>query len=87
MLTLGNHSYGVYIVILAGYIAVTYLTFPETRHLTIEEISAVFEGNGPAHGAASLQRVAYDGDADLQNVTAIKSGETTKSVPTTAHVE
>ncbi|KAJ5721735.1 sugar transporter [Penicillium malachiteum] len=41
---IGWKYYGVYIAILALYIVVTYLYFPETRRMTIEDISDIFEG-------------------------------------------
>lgn len=53
-------SYGVYIAILAGFIVVTWLFFPETKGLTIEEISAVFE-SGSGMAVASFQRKAENG--------------------------
>ncbi|KAJ6028326.1 hypothetical protein N7540_003902 [Penicillium herquei] len=44
---IGWKYYGVYIAILALYIVVTYFYFPETRRMTIEEISDIFEGANP----------------------------------------
>ncbi|KAJ5717568.1 hypothetical protein N7488_003214 [Penicillium malachiteum] len=41
---IGWKYYGVYIAILALYIVITYFYFPETRRITIEEISSIFEG-------------------------------------------
>ena len=46
-LKLKNQSYGVYLAILAGYIVITYLYFPETRRMTIEEIANIFDGAVP----------------------------------------
>ncbi|KAJ5634259.1 hypothetical protein N7528_002101 [Penicillium herquei] len=42
---IGWKYYGVYIAILALYIVITYFYFPETRRMTIEEISDIFEGS------------------------------------------
>lgn len=53
--------YAVYIGILAFYVVVIYLKFPETKNLTIEEIAIVFDGEN----ASSVRNVAVRaGDDD-----------------------
>jgi hypothetical protein len=43
------------LAILAGFIAVTYFYFPETRRLTIEEISHIFDAKDSKSAAETLQ--------------------------------
>ncbi|KAJ5379862.1 sugar transporter [Penicillium cataractarum] len=68
---IGWKYYGIYIAILAGFIVVIYFYFPETRYLTIEEISEVFENGLPVKGAVNIRslpnrdnNVSKEGDSN-----------------------
>ena len=48
---IGYHYYIVYIGILVYLFLIAYFFFPETRHLSLEEVAERFDGPGAARGA------------------------------------
>lgn len=68
-------SYIVYIVLLCGYLALILLFFPETRRLSIEEVSLIFDtgrlGNASAV-TAELHAHAQDLNEEEGKKTAIR---------------
>ncbi|KAL2838641.1 hexose transporter protein [Aspergillus pseudoustus] len=75
---IGWKYYGVYLAILAGFITVTYFYFPETKRMTIEEITTVFDKNekGPAAVLMDIKKSAQD-----------EEGKAGKLQPSSQHVE
>ena len=62
-------SYAVYIGILAFFTTMIYFYFPETKHLTIEEIAIKFDGNRALD--------VTDGRAHKEDVKGATNSETT----------
>ncbi|KAL3446325.1 general substrate transporter [Aspergillus insuetus] len=75
---IGWKYYGVYLAILAGFITVTYFYFPETKSMTIEEITTVFDKSDKVSAAALM---------DIQKLAKDEVGKGGQLQPSSRHVE
>jgi hypothetical protein len=61
-------SYSVYIAILLALIIIIWFFFPETKNLTIEEVVAIFDGDGVFNNINAAAVDAKPKDGTVQQV-------------------